>query len=73
MLLADLKEHSEEYKKALPTSLLQKVSRAFFALNIGLDATANLQTIRSPKQERTKRLWYLLSFCYQTGNEVVKK
>ncbi len=29
--------------------LLQKVSRAFFALNIGLDATANLQTIRSPQ------------------------
>ena len=29
--------------------LFQKVSRAFFALNIGLDAIANLQTIRSPK------------------------
>jgi len=43
-------------RKGSADLLLQKVSRAFFALNIGLDATANLQTIRSPKQEQTKWL-----------------
>ena len=43
--------------------LPQKVSRAFFALDIGLAWQRNPQTVRPLKQKYTKRLVYLLLFC----------